>query len=120
MTNLSLAKINEAVEASFGDFTINLADEGQPEDVIAFRYFLRAPKEARTKLAAAFSRLEAEASEDDGAGELVKILQAALEALAVKPEHYEKLKAALGDDLVLWSFVVTEYGNRYDSQVGEA
>lgn len=119
MSTLSLSKINESVEESFGDFTINLAEPDAPEDVIAFRYFLRAPKSARVKLADAFKRMDADA-EEDGAGELVDILQAAMEALAVKPEHYEKLHAVLGDDLVMWSFVVKEYGARYTSQVGEA
>lgn len=124
MSTLSLHEINAAVEDAFGDFTINMAGPGEPEDVIAFRYFLRADKSARAKLAEGIRRTREPEEEgaDDEAGELLAVLQAALEALAVKPAHFAKLKKAIGDDLVMWSFIVQEYGNRYEQagQVGEA
>jgi hypothetical protein len=127
MSNLTLAQIQEAVEDKFGDFTIELpaptkSDPDATEEV-AFKYYLRASKEARIKLAAAYREM-AEAKEaaerPEEAPSMVDVLQAAMEHLAVKPAHFTKLKRAIGDDLVLWATVVNAYADRYEDQSGEA
>lgn len=122
MAKLSLSQINDAVEENYGDFTINCADEDQPEDIIAFRYFLRAPREARAKVAEAFNRLNGQAEEDqdrDVPEALVDIYRSAFKALAVKSTHFTKLDKALGDDVAAWTYVLGKYAAQYQGQEGE-
>lgn len=121
--NLNLSQISEAVEKDFGDFTINVAGEGQSEDLATFRYFLRASKSARAKLREAFNSIDgAEQGKqtEDGISQLTSIIQDAFKALALTANDFTKLKKAIGDDLPSWAYVLTNYGQRYKGAVGEA
>lgn len=130
MSKLTLSQIQETADARFGDFTIELPDptKNDPERTaeVAFRFYLRASKEARNKLADAFKQLaeksgEAEKKDDQAnAPTMVDVFKAAFEALAVRPAHFTKLERALGDDLVLWATVMHAYADQYEPQSGEA
>lgn len=136
MSKLTLAQIQETADQQFGDFTIEIPDptKADPERTtdVAFRFYLRASKEARIKLGAAFRTLaersaavngDEDASEDEKTAQsptMTDVFKAAFEALAVKPAHYTKLEKALGDDLILWATVMHAYADKYESQSGEA
>lgn len=124
MASISIAQINEAVESKFGNFTIDVpAADGEGTEEIAFMYYLRAPKAAREKLATAFGKLQSTeplAEGEDGVDALVAIFQDAFKALAVKADHYKKLVKVLGDDLVSWTYLLNQYGEKYAGSTPEA
>jgi hypothetical protein len=125
MSKLTLSDIHDAVDKRYGDFTIEIpaGTKANPEatEEVAFRYYLRAPKEARTKLAKAYqemSQAPGSAPTEDGPT-LVDVFKEAFKALAVKPQHFTKLEKQLGDDLVLWTYVTNSYYENYAPKEGE-
>lgn len=127
--DLNIHDVNEAIDQNYGDYTINVAKPGEPEDIASFRYYLRCSIEARAKLSEAFTRLritpdltelpEAERPAD-GIDAIVRVVSDALLALAVTPEDHAKLAAVLGDDITKWAFVLKAYGARYKGDTGKA
>lgn len=137
MSTLTLSQLQETADEKFGDFTIELPaptreDPDRTEEV-AFKFYLRASKEARKLLADGFNQLaeqsrlaakieagEVESDQEVEAPTMVDVFKEAFKALAVKPNHFTKLEKAIGDDLILWATVMHSYADQYESQSGEA
>lgn len=135
MSTLTLSQLQDTADEKFGDFTIELPaptkDDKDATEEVAFKFYLRASKDARKKLAEGFSQLAeqsrlASQAEADGEAEqpdaptMVDVFKEAFKALAVKPNHFTKLEKAIGDDLILWATVMHAYADQYESQSGEA